>query len=58
MDQSISAYLKRQSTQRLLELWYYYLGADEELYQNIFRMVSEILAQRGEFPSLSGENLL
>ena len=57
MDHSIYAYLNRRSTQQLLELWYYYLGTDKEYDQTIFRMVTEILAKRGEFPTLYGENL-
>lgn len=57
MDHSIYAYLNRRSTQQLLELWYYYLGTDKEYDQTIFRMVTEILAKRGEFPTLYEENL-
>ena len=57
MDHSIYAYLNRRSTQQLPELWYYYLGTDNEYDQTIFRMVTEILAKRGEFPTLYGENL-
>ena len=57
MDHSIYAYLNRRSTQQLLELWYYYLGTDNEYDQTIFRMVTEILAKRGEFPTLYEENL-
>ena len=57
MDHSINAYLNRRSTRQLLELWYYYLGADNEVDQEIFRVVTEILAKRGEFPTLFEEDL-
>ena len=57
MDHSLNAYLNRCSTQQLLELWYYHLGTDDEYYQSVFRMITEILAKRGEFPTLYEENL-
>ena len=57
MDHSLKAYLNRRSTTQLLELWYYYLGTESNFDREIFNMVTEILAKRGEFPALYEESL-